>query len=160
MPITANSPLSSSVANDTFMDQQVDTQTVGRIGLNNVLAESGDAIANAQQKINENSLKDLGSITLLTSESITLDEVHKIQYVKVEGNGGAVTLNTPFANQPKDKTKILLVGSDDTNTVTFEVNDSVNGLYVNGNATLLRGYILELIYDAQLQRFLEVGRNF
>lgn len=160
MPIAANSPLSSETANNTFMDQQVDTQTVGRIGLNNTEAESGDVIVNIQQVINENSIKDLGSLTLLPSDDITFNVVHKIQYVKVSGNGGAVTLTNPFANEPKDKTRIFIVGSDDTNTVTFEVDDVVNGLYVNGNATLLRGYILELVYDADLQRFLEIGRNF
>ena len=160
MPITANSPLSSSVANDTFMDRTINTNTIGQLTLENTDTASGDAVANTQERINENSIKGGATLSLLAGDSITPDTIHKIQYIRVVGNGGAVTLADPFDSNPKDLTRILIVGTDDTNTVTFESDDVAGGLYINGNATLLRGYVLELIFDETLDRYIEIGRNF
>lgn len=143
------------------MDRTVDTDTQGRLSLiDTVNAESGDTISNVQQRVNENSIKQNASQVLLASESITLDVIHKIQYFRIAGNLTPVTLTTVFSNTPKDGTIVYLVGTDDTNTVTMEVNDTAGGLYINGNATLKRGYMLQLIYDGELDRYFEVGRNF
>lgn len=161
MPIIANSPLSSTVANDTFMDRTVDTDTQGRLSLiDTTNAESGDTISNAQERINENTIKINTSQTLLASESMTIDSIHKIQYFRIAGNGSAVTLTTPFSANPKDGTRIFIVGTDDTNTVTLSFSDVSDGLYLNGDATLKRGYMLQLIYDESLSRYFEIGRNF
>lgn len=54
MPIQANSPLSSAVANATFLDKTVDDETLGVLGLQNTTnVDSGDVIDNAQRYINE-----------------------------------------------------------------------------------------------------------
>ena len=161
MPIVANSPLSSSVANATFMDRTVDTDTQGRLSLiDTTNAESGDTVTNAQQRINENSIKQNAAQTLLASESLTLDTIHKLQYFRISGNGTAVTLTTVFSNTPKDGTRIFIVGTDDALTITLSQEDVSNGLYINGDATLKRGFMIQLIYDAVLERYFEVGRNF
>lgn len=161
MPIQANSPLSSSVANDTFMDRTVDTDTIGRLSLlDTVNAESGDTVLNVQQKLNETSIKQFDAVSLLASESLTFDDVHKIQYFRVSGTATPVTLTTPFSNSPKDGSRVYIVGTDDTLTVTFSFDDVSNGLFLNGDATLKRGYMIQLIYDAVLERYFEIGRNF
>jgi len=85
------------------------------------------------------------------------------QYRRIESTGGAITLDsTPFnaASLPEPSTIILLVGVSDTDTVTLTYDDSQYGCLVNGNATLLRGYTLQLMYDDILERFIEMGRNF
>lgn len=161
MPIIANSPLSSSVANDTFMDRTVDTDTIGRVSLlDTVNAESGGTVANVQERLNENTLKLNASQVLLASESMTVDSIHKKQYFRISGNGTAVTLTDPFSAEPKDGTFIYIVGTDDSLPVTLSFSDTTNGLFINGNATLKRGYMIQLVYDAVLERYFELGRNF
>jgi len=160
MPIASNSPLSSAVANDTFMDRTVNTDTIGQLGLLNTDPESGETITNTQARINESTLKINPSASYLSSESIALDAIHKRQYFRVAGNGTPVTLATPFNSNPKDGTEIFIVGTDDSLTVTLQQDDSTNGLYLNGDATLFRGAMIHLIYDAVLERYFEVGRNF
>lgn len=160
MPVQPNSPLSSSVVNDTFMDRTVNTSTIGQVSLENTDSASGDTISNIQQTINENTIKINAAVDLLASESLAIDAVHKIQYFRVSGNGSAVTLTTPFDSNPKDGTRIFIVGTDDSLTVTFSISDTTNGLYINGDATLKRGYMLQLVYDAVLERYFEIGRNF
>ena len=160
MPILANSLLSSSVANDTFMDRTVDTDTTGVVSLLNTDAASGDTISNAQQAINENSIKQNATVSLLASDSLAIDDVHKLQYFRVAGNGTAVTLTTPFDNEPKDGSRIFIVGTDNSLTVTLSFSDTTNGLLINGDAILFRGAMIQLIYDAVLERYIEIGRNF
>lgn len=54
MPIVFKSTLSSSVANDTFLDKTIDDATIGVFSLNNITnVDSGSFIANAQRYINE-----------------------------------------------------------------------------------------------------------
>lgn len=160
MPITANSPLSSSTANATFMDRTVDTDTIGKLALSNTAPESGDSIVNVQQRVNANTMKVNPSVSLLASESLTIDSVASRQYFRVSGNGTSVTLATPFSGSPVDGAEIFIVGTSDSLTVTFSVDDVADGLYLNGDATLLRGYMLHLIYDDVLERYFEIGRNF
>ncbi len=160
MPITANSPLSSSTANATFMDRTVDTDTIGKLALSNTAPESGDSIVNVQQRVNANTMKVNPSVSLLASESLTIDSVASRQYFRVSGNGTSVTLTTPFSGSPVDGAEIFIVGTSDSLTVTFSVDDVADGLYLNGDATLLRGYMLHLIYDDVLERYFEIGRNF
>lgn len=160
MPITANSPLSSSVANDTFMDRTVDTNTIGVLALENGNSESGDNVTNVQERLNESAIKQFPTASLQASDSLTVNEIHKVQYFRVAGNLSAVTLTDPFTGTAKDGTIIYIVGTDDTLTVTIDTDNSAGGTYVNGSATLKFGYVLTLVYDAELDRYLEIGRNF
>lgn len=161
MPIDLNSTLSSSVANATFMDQTVNTQTVGQLSLNNTDSASGSSVSNTQREINK-STKIVNAAEIVDAAGqLTLDELSMNQVFRVTGNGAPITLNALlFSNQPIDGCEIIIIGQDDTNTVTISFNDSQYGQYINGSATLKRGYLLRLIYDAGLERFIEVGRNF
>lgn len=103
----------------------------------------------------------VSSLTLNNSDQITLSTTAKKQVITVVGNASAVTLNSlAFSNNPKNASEIILIGSDDTNTVTILYNDVANGLLLNGDAALGKGYALTLIYNQSLSRFVEISRNF
>ena len=72
MPIAANSPLRSSVANDTFLDKTIDDGTVGKLALNNADPISGAAIPNAQEAINNNTNSIQAVLDQVNEGSITL----------------------------------------------------------------------------------------
>lgn len=84
------------------------------------------------------------------------------QYRPVAGSGGAQTASTtPFGTGGlwATGTKIILRGTDGTNTLTIQHNDAQYGAILNGNMTLGLNDILELIYDATSERWVETGRN-
>lgn len=165
MPIQFKSKLSSSVANATFLDRTVDSSAVGKISLLNPdSAANGDTIDSVQLEINKNK-RTVNAIVsdIDNGDQVTLDEINMTQYVKVQGLLTATTINSlPFGNTitPQDYSEIVLVGYDDTNTVTVEHNDADYGCLLNGNATLQRGFMLVLIYDDNLKRYIEKSRNF
>lgn len=165
MPIAFKSKLSSAIANQTFLDKTVDDKTVKKLGLENPdTATHGDLIADAQLQINKNKKTvNATAINIGNGDQVTLNDKIMTQYVKVQGLLAPTTINSlPFGNitTPQDYSEIVLVGYDDTNTVTVEHNDADYGCLLNGNATLQRGYMLVLIYDNNLLRYIEKSRNF
>lgn len=165
MPISFKSKLSSSVANATFLDRQVDSSAVGKISLLNPDgATHGDTIDSIQLEINK-SKKTVNSIVIDidNSDQITLNQIVMTQYLRIQGLLSATTINSlPFGNTitPQDYSEIILIGYDSTNTVTIQHNDSDYGCLLNGDATLQTGYMLVLIYDNTLKRYIEKSRNF
>ena len=147
MPIQFKSKLSSSVANATFLDRTVDSSAVGKISLLNPdSAANGDTIDSVQLEINKNK-RTVNAIVndIDNGDQVTLDEINMTQYVKVQGLLTATTINSlPFGNTitPQDYSEIVLVGYDDTNTVTVEHNDADYGCLLNGNATYNVGLCL------------------
>jgi hypothetical protein len=164
MPIQFKSKLSSSVANSTFLDKTVDDKTVKKLGLEDPdTANRGDLIPDAQLAINKNKKSVSVVNDVDNGDQITLDKIVMTQYVRVQGLLTSTTANSlPFGNTttPQDYSEIVLIGYDDANTVTIEHNDSDYGCLLNGDATLLKGYMLVLIYDDTLKRYIEKGRNF
>lgn len=163
MPIVFKSTLSSAVTNATFYDKTIDDATIGRLDLNNILAESGSSITNTQRQINRNTVLVPNAATVASGGDITLDVISMHQIRKVSGTGGAAILDVqPFGVviQPLEGTIIVLVGTNDTNTIKFLHNDAQYGCWLNGDATLSRGDILQLYYDSSLERYVEIGRNF
>ena len=165
MPIGFKTKLDSAVANATFLDKTIDDKTEKQLGLENPdSVNHGEVIVSAQLQINKNS-KSVNSIVpdISNSDQVTLDEIVMTQYVRIQGAGSATTINSlPFGNTitPQDYSEIVLVGQDNTNTVTVEHNDVDYGCLLNGNATLQLGYMLVLIYDDNLKRYIEKSRNF
>ena len=164
MPLLFKSTLSSATTNATFVDKTIDDKTVNVLGLEKPdFASSGDIITNAQLKINQNSEKSIDSLTLNNGDNIGLSLNSGNFYIRVQGDGAPVIMNAlPFTNTKlaDDRAKLKIVGMSDTDTVTFTLNDVQFGLYINDDATLKRGYILNLIYDDTLERYIEEGRNF
>lgn len=165
MPIGFKTKLDSAVANATFLDKTIDDKTEKQLGLENPdSVNHGEVIVSAQLQINKNS-KSVNAVILdiLDAGQISLDPIIETQYVRIQGAGSATTINSlPFGNTitPQDYSEIILVGQDDTNTVTIDHNNSDYGCLLNGNATLQLGYMLVLIYDDNLKRYIEKSRNF
>ena len=83
------------------------------------------------------------------------------EVVKVAGGSGAVTLSsTPFVSAPSDGAEIVVMGLHPANTVTLTHNDAAGGCILNGDATLGEYDELTLIYDLNLDRYIEKNRNF
>lgn len=99
---------------------------------------------------------------LLDTAQLLFAANSKNQEFRVVGDGGAVTLNAiPFATQPLDGTIVVIVGHDDINTVRINDNNlNQYGCWLNGDAILKKYFTLTLIYNAELERFIEQGRSF
>lgn len=94
--------------------------------------------------------------------TVTISLTQGQQVVEVAGSGGAVTLSTtPFGSSaPNDKTVVRLFGTSSTNTVTIDNSDIAKGVYVNGQVVLFLGYVVDFMYIASIDRWVETGRNF
>jgi hypothetical protein len=83
--------------------------------------------------------------------------------IKVVGNGGPVTLTAvPTITVPalQDGQQLMIVGTDDTNTVTFQNESSLAGSKMKlGAATraLGAGDVLSLVWDEDMDTWLETG---
>lgn len=94
--------------------------------------------------------------------TISMNTVVGLQYRRVAGNGGPVVAsNVPFgAGAATDGIIIRLVGTDNDNTVSLINNNAPKGAILNGDATLGFGDVITLQYDAILDRYVEIERNF
>lgn len=109
-----------------------------------------------------------GSWTPYTTEnisnagSISLSTTVGLQYRRVQGNSSSITTSlTPFGlTAPPDGTVVRLVGQSNDNSVVVQNYDAAKGTLLNGIAELGYGNILELQYDAILDRWVETFRNF
>lgn len=85
--------------------------------------------------------------------------------VRVAGSGGVVTLvSTPTITNPAaDGQRLLIMGTDDANTVELQDKSTLGGsnlnLAGNANVTLGAGDIIDLIWDATLSGWYEVSRS-
>jgi hypothetical protein len=93
--------------------------------------------------------------------TVSISLVIGLQYRRVSGSGGPVTLSAqPFGSSaPADATMIRLIGQSDSDTVSLVSSDSAKGCLLNGNITLGLGQAIDLAYDATLDRYIEVSRN-
>ena len=84
------------------------------------------------------------------------------QEFRVVGDGGPIVLNAlPFLNQPSDGTLVTIVGHSDINTVRINDNEATQfGCWLKGDVILKKYYTITLIYNAELERFIEQGRSF
>lgn len=164
MPIVFGSKLKSAVANATFLDKTIDDETVGILCLNEVISTlSGPKVVNTQLEINKSRKIVYAEQAKADGGTLILDSTSVDQEVRLSGIAGPITMDPlPFSavKMVTDGTKIMLVGHESVNTVTFEHNDSQFGLLLNGNATLERGFTIILNYNDELERYIEVGRNF
>ena len=124
------------------------------LDFNDGFSSASEPNAIAMTKILAN--QDIGA-----SGTISVNNV-SFQLVKVTGDAGAQSASTtPFSGSTiPDGSIIMLLGQDDTNTVTISHNDNDGGCILFGNATLKESYILKLIYDSTADRFYEITRNF
>lgn len=156
-------PAESALVNGVFLGRDTDDATTGKIDLSNSDVASGDSITNIQRQLNENKTKLLDDQTVPSAGILLADNISKVQIKRVVGDAAAITVNAlPFGSSPDipDGAIIYVIGQDDTNTVTINHNDVDDGTLLNGNIELLKGYVLQLFWDANISRFIELGRNF
>lgn len=170
MAVTSGSPVSSSNVNSAFVSKTATTSEtmVGVLDLNN--GSSGAQVTNVQQKLNDltndHVWRTVNTFDIVPTATIDTDKQLYRQYLRIQGLGGAVSTDTsmPFGTgsvtEWYDGAEIRLVGQSDTATVTITHSDTQYGAILNGNVTLKKYYILDLVYDSNLERFIEVGRNF
>ena len=161
MTVAYGSAVSSTNVNGAFVSKTANSTIVGVLDLNE--SSSGDRITNAQQEINNLKNKTNASATVASGGTITVSITQREQYFRVSGNGGAQALSTtPFGTGGNwtDGTIVRLCGTHDTNTLSLDNNDADNGAVLNGDVTLKKYNILTLIWDTELNRWIELGRNF
>ena len=102
------------------------------------------------------------STSLTAGGTVSISLTNKMQAFRVASSGGAVTLSiTPFGvSAPANGTCIRLMGTSDTNTVTISNNNASKGCILNGTATLGQYDTIELQYNSDDDRYVEVSRNF
>lgn len=159
MSVQSNSPVTSANVNGAFMSRTVNTSTIGTVSLEN----TGSAtVSDVQQLLNY--LKWTVSTNELISASgtVTISTADLNQVRTISGSSAAVTASTtPLGTAaPTNGTVVRLIGTHDTNTVSFTHNDNAKGLLLNGNCTLARGNMLELMFNVELDRWVEITRNF
>ncbi len=84
--------------------------------------------------------------------------------IRVGGNGAAKTLtSTPTIQDAIDGTIIIIEGTNNVNTVTFQDTNALPNsgleLNVNSNAVLGNGDTLQVMYDAGYDRWVEISRS-
>lgn len=102
--------------------------------------------------------------SIINGGTITLEPAAFKPFVPVVGDGGPVNLNTipfTFLHERKNGAEIVLMGTDDINTVTISHNDNDEGFILNGaTAVLKKWHKISFIYLENLKRFVELERNF
>ena len=158
MSVQSNSPVTSSNVNSAFMSRTVDTSTVGVMSLQN---SGSDSVSDVQLLLNHLKWTVSTVQTISASGTITFSSSDLNQVLTLVGDGAINASNLPFGSTaPSDATTIRLIGTSDTNTVGFQFNDVDYGILLNGDVTLARGDVLELMWNAELNRWIEISRNF
>jgi len=182
MSLSNGQPANQTTFNDAFMSRTTDTSTTGKINQTNSTDSSSpsdgalttDGGLGVAKNLNVGGAfsaskyralwKTYATEAISAAGTISFETYQGQQYRRVQGDGGAVTLaNKPFGatiTGIEDGQVFRIVGTSDANTVKIEDADVQYGFKLFGDAILAAGYILEVQYDAVLERFLEIGRNY
>lgn len=100
------------------------------------------------------------NLILANSDALVISTTYLFQTWRVQGASAAVTLSTtPFGSTaPTDGTQIIIIGNDDTNTVTFLANDAAKGIF-GYDVTVGKGQTVTYEYNAGLDRYVIVGTS-
>ena len=161
MTVAYGSALTSANVNNNLVSKTADSTMVGVLDLNE--ASSGTRITNVQQELNNQKVSTNASAAIAGGGTITASTTQQVQYFRVSGDGGAISLSTtPFGSGGGwiDGTTVRICGTDDTNSVSLDFNDSANGAIINGDCTLKKYNMITLQWDSELSRWIEISRNF
>lgn len=102
--------------------------------------------------------------TKADDDEITLDDKAFKPFVPMIGDAAPVTLNAlPFgvSHTIQSGKEIVLMGTDNINTVKLLSNDNDEGLILNGaSVTLKKWNKITVMYYHHEKRFIELERNF
>ena len=164
MSVSNGQPANQSTFNTAFVSRTAaQTDTASKLDLLNTDTASGPSITNVQATLNGSKITVNVSESIVSNGEITIADILGNQTVQVQGDSGAqVASSTPFGNAftIPDGAVIKVVGQDDTNTLQLLHNDADYGCILNGNATLFRFDVLELIWNQSELRFIEANRSF
>jgi hypothetical protein len=150
--ITTNMPSGAIIADGSGILSSVDGTNQGE-----ALISDGTNWTSSQISVVFNA----DDLTLTASDVLSVNTVKEFQIFRVQGNAAAITMsNTPFSGGLMDGTEIVVIGNDNTNTVTFTNNDIAGGCILSAAATLSRFNAITFIYNAALDRYIETSRNF
>ena len=161
MTVAYGSALTSANVNNNLVSKTANSTMVGVLDLNE--ASSGTRITNVQQELNNQKVSTNASAAIAGGVTITASTTQQVQYFRVSGDGGAISLSTtPFGSGGGwiDGTTVRICGTDDTNSVSLDFNDSANGAIINGDCTLKKYNMITLQWDNELSRWIEISRNF
>lgn len=93
---------------------------------------------------------------------IVLEADENIQFCRVSGNAGTQTASTtPFSTTPGNNILVSLIGTDNINQLVITYNDIAGGCLINGASVFLgNNDIINFVYDATEDRYIETSRNF
>lgn len=101
---------------------------------------------------------DLQTISTGNELNIALDT--GFQKIPVVSNGGNVVVSDIIKTGTKqDGMVVTIVGTSDTNSVEVPFNDTANGIKINGKCVLKSGYTLTIQWEAEISRWVEIGRT-
>ena len=161
MTVAYGSALTSANVNNNLVSKTANSTMVGVLDLNE--ASSGTRITNVQQELNNQKVSTNASAAIAGGGTITASTTQQVQYFRVSGDGEAISLSTtPFGSGGGwiDGTTVRICGTDDTNSVSLDFNDSANGAIINGDCTLKKYNMITLQWDNELSRWIEISRNF
>lgn len=94
------------------------------------------------------------NLTLAGSGTLAISLTHTQQTWLVQGASGAITMSTtPFGSSaPVSGAEIVVIGNDDTNSVTFPTNDAAKGI-IGYSVTLGKGQVATFKYNSTLDRY-------
>lgn len=162
MAVTDGQKVNAEVTNAAYLSKTQGGDTTGIIGLkNDSIIVSGPEIDNVQRQLNF-ARKAVTQPTIATDGQITSVNLVGTQVFTIESSGGAVTMSTTepiISDSPSAGQELVIMGSSSTNTVTLENVDAADGVLLNGQITFVAGTVLRLIYNAVIDRWVEVSRN-
>lgn len=142
MSVSNGQPANQTTFNNAFLSRTTDSNTTGKVSLDNLDAESIATIANAQKKINEESMSYRSVQVVTASGQIDLDERIKNHILLVVGDAGDVTTSTTPFNPENgglflDGTLITIIGTDQAQKVTIPHTNVASDVTVqNGDCEL------------------------
>lgn len=100
--------------------------------------------------------------SIVSGGTVAISLVAGQQAIEVSGAGGSASLSTtPFGiSAPNDKTVVRLIGLSDANYISISNSDVAKGVYLNGDAVLYLGNVIEFMYIQSIDRWVESSRNF
>lgn len=162
MTVQNGSPVEATYTNSRLMSRTEDTNTIGKIDLNNADSASGDQITNIQAAINSALIQNPVPQTVSDGGSIVIEDIGLMQTIRMVSDGGEVTVSqTPFGTSAPSGA--LIVGLNcvsETDTVIIENSNDIDyGININGNITLSTGIWVLLYFNSQTLRWEELCRN-
>jgi hypothetical protein len=151
---------SAAILNAAYCSKSVANTVTGVQTLN--AAGSGASITNLQLEVNAKRFKTYSTQLVTAGGTITFDNDVGMQYRRIVGDPGAVTVSTtPFGvlSSARDGSIIIVVGTDDSKPVTFTHNDIQYGCIMNGDIELRKYEFAKFLIDTVLERCILLETN-